>query len=149
MLEVEWLESEVSQSRDNKCCGHAASAASHDDWANFFAHNHLVLLTRSTEAPLTAMSGSDINKGVQFLHAYSNLELKNSIVNGATASTSEGQSDASTNGICLLTRQNTAKPQGTLLVELKKGKVYFKQKPISLEKQSETLQGALPTLLWP
>lgn len=29
------------------------------------------------------------------------------------------------------------------LVELKNGKVYFRQKPLSLEKQSETLQGEL------
>lgn len=106
----------MSQSRDNKCCGHAASAASHDDWANFFAHNHLVvLLTRSTEAPLTTMSGSDINKGMQFLHAYPNLELKNSIVNGATASTSESQSDASTNEICLLTRQKYSEAPGNVV----------------------------------
>ncbi|KAF9466308.1 hypothetical protein BDZ94DRAFT_1319571 [Collybia nuda] len=44
------------------------------------------------------------------------------ILNGATGSTSE------------------VKPHGASLAELKKGRVYFRQKPTSFEKQSETLQ---------
>ncbi len=46
-----------------------------------------------------------------------------------------------------LTRSDPSeKQEKSSLVELKNGKVYFRQKPLSLEKQSETLQGEFLSL---